>query len=165
MSFRPTSVNPMVVSLGYQPISKIHSHTFYQLFKCFPKMYDTTHYHQQPQRRYISSTWPYWRPGWGCTASPIGPLKKLHIKKKVLWIWFQGGLFMKNWLILKKIMTSLIVCACITHQCKSRSKIKNHIMFPLIKCFLKWYDTTCSQCYNALLPCIYMPVACKYRKL
>ena len=32
---------------------------------------------------------------------------------------------MINWPILKKITTTLRVCACITHNCGSRAKIKN----------------------------------------
>ena len=53
-------------------------------------------------------------------ASAWGPMKS-WIKWKVLRIWFQLGLFYEKW----PIMTPLIVCACVTHHCWYRSKIKN----------------------------------------
>ena len=106
-------------------ISKIGSHLFAQLVKCFLKWYDTTHQHQQRWRRYISSIWPNQRPGQDCTASARGPIKKLQIIKKFLEFVFRGVSSIKKWPIIKKVTTPFEVCACVTLNCGSRAKIKN----------------------------------------
>ena len=79
--------------------------------------------HQQPRRRYNSSTGPIWRPDQGRTASCWGLIKKLQIMKSSWNLISVGVYYMNNWPILKK-KTPLVVHVCIMCICGSRAKIK-----------------------------------------